>query len=192
MSDPLALPGHSTMFGEFIRRAGTPAYRPAGGVDGIDRLSGERASAAGGRAMSYLLILAVEELLDAANRATMKDERLHPVTRQVARLHVLEEARHVSFAKTYLAEVWPGLTADDREAAIELAPIAVAAIADFTIDPDVYRTLEIDDGEAQARANPHHRDRITEGLAKLTGVLTELGVIDDERRPAWEGLGLVA
>ena len=183
---------HSTMFGEFIRRAGTPAYRPAGDVSGIDGLSGDRASAAGGRAMSYLLILAVEELLDAANRATMKDDRLHPVTRQVARLHVLEEARHVSFAKTYLAEVWPTLTAADREAAVELAPIAVAAIADFTIDPDVYRALEIDDGEAQARANPHHRARITEGLAKLTGFLTEIGVIDDERRPAWEGLGLVA
>ena len=57
---------------------------------------------------------------------------------------------------------------------------------------DVYRTLEIQDGEAQARANPQHRARITEGLAKLTGFLAQLGVIDDERRPVWEELGLVA
>ena len=59
--------------------------------------------------MSYLLILAVEELLDYMNRATMRDERVHPVSRAIAKLHVLEEARHVSFAKTYLAESWPTL-----------------------------------------------------------------------------------
>jgi para-aminobenzoate N-oxygenase AurF len=178
---------HSTMFGEFIRRAGTPAYRPArtagfGGMDGLP----------GGQAMSYLLILAVEELLDAANRATMNDERVHSVARQVARLHVLEEARHVSFAKTYLAEVWPTLSAEDRGAAVDFAPIAVNAIAELIVDPDVYRTLDIEDGVAQARANPNHRARIAEGLAKLTGFLTQLGVIDDERRPVWRGLGLVA
>src|SRR5204862_1639319 len=48
---------HSTMFGEFIRRAGTPAYRPAHASLDVDELPGRRA-------MSYLLILAVEELLD--------------------------------------------------------------------------------------------------------------------------------
>lgn len=178
---------HSTMFGEFIRRAGTPAYRPDqqqgfGGMDGLP----------GGQAMSYLLILAVEELLDAANRATMNDDRVHSVARQLARLHVLEEARHVSFAKTYLAEVWPTVSVEDREAAVDFAPIAVNAIADLTVDPDVYRTLDIEDGDQQARANANHRARIAEGLTKLTGFLTQLGVIDDERRPAWEALGLVA
>jgi hypothetical protein len=138
------------------------------------------------------LILAVEELLDAANRVTMKDDRVHPVSRQVARLHVLEEARHVSFAKTYLTEVWPTLTDDERTQAADFAPVAVSAIADFTVDPEVYRTLDIEAGAATAAANPHHRARIVEGLAKLTAFLTELGVIDDAHRASWEGLGLVA
>jgi hypothetical protein len=178
---------HSTMFGEFIRRAGTPAYRPAqaegfGGIDGLP----------GGRAMSYLLILAVEELLDAANRATMKDDRVHPVARDVARLHVLEEARHVSFAKTYLSEIWPTLTAEERAAAADFAPTAVSTIADLMIHPDVYRTLGIEDGAELARTNPNHRARIVEGVSKLTAFLTELGLIDEGRRAKWEALGLVA
>jgi hypothetical protein len=175
---------HSTMFGEYIRRAGTPAYgpAPAGGINGLP----------GGRAMSYLLILAVEELLDAANRATMKDERVHPVSRQIAKLHVLEEARHVSFAKTYLSEVWPTLSDEDRQAAADFAPTAVALVAGLTVDPEVYRALGIDGGKELAEANPHHRARVIEGLAKLTTFLTELGVIDDEHRPAWQTLGLVA
>ena len=91
---------HSTMFGEYIRRAGTPAYRPALARDSLVR---RRRPAP--RAVSYLLILAVEELLDYMNRATMRDERVHPTSRAMAKLHVLEEARHVSFAKTYLAEI---------------------------------------------------------------------------------------
>jgi hypothetical protein len=175
---------HSTMFGEYIRRAGTPAYgpAPAGGLDGLP----------GGRAMTYLLILAVEELLDAANRATMKDERVHPVSRQIAKLHVLEEARHVSFAKTYLSEIWPTLDAEERRAAADFAPSAVALVAGLTVDPAVYETLVIEGGKEQAEANPHHRARIVEGLAKLTAFLTDLGVIDGERRPAWHALGLVA
>lgn len=178
---------HSAMFGEYIRRGGTPAYSPPQleAFRGIDALSY-------GRAVSYLLILAVEELLDAANRATMKRDDIHPVSRQIARIHVLEEARHVSFAKTYLSEVWPTLSDDDRSEAAALAPKAVALVADLTVDPAVYDELGIDDGHALASTNPHHRARIVEGLGKLTRFLTELGVIDDEHRPAWQELGLMA
>src|SRR5205823_3513199 len=89
-------------------------------------------------------ILAVEELLDAINRATMKDDRIHPVSRQIAKLHVAEEARHVSFAKTYLAEVWPTLGEDERQAVKSLAPAAVAMVADLTIDPAVYASAGLD------------------------------------------------
>jgi hypothetical protein len=176
---------HSTMFGEFIRRAGTPAYGPS--VDGVvdfDDLPGQRA-------MSYLLILAVEELLDATNRATMRDERVHPVSRKMAKIHVLEEARHVSFAKTYLSEVWPTLPEEERAAAAEFAPTAVGVVAGLTVDPQVYETLGIEGGAELASANPHHRSRIIEGLAKLTTFLAELGVIDERTRPTWEALGLV-
>jgi len=176
---------HSTMFGEFIRRAGTPAYAPD--VPAVDY-----STLPGGRALGYLLILAVEELLDAVNRATMKDDRVHAVSKQCAKLHVLEEARHVSFAKTYLAEVWDTLPDEDRTAAIELAPAAVHLMAQLTIDPAVYDTLGIEDGAELAKRNPHHRARVVDGLAKLTEFLRQLGVIDEGNEPEWQGRGLVA
>ena len=179
---------HSTMFGEYIRRAGTPAYAPPADAPSSTR----SATLAGGRALGYLLILAVEELLDATNRATMKDERVHPVSRQIAKLHVLEEARHVSFAKTYLTEVWPDAR---RRASAPRSPSSPRppspTVADLTVDPAVYDELGIEGGADLARANPHHRARVVEGLAKLTGFLAELGVIDDATRPVWRDLGLV-
>ncbi len=178
---------HSTMFGEFIRRAGTPAYAPVltDGLGAIDTLPG-------GRAMGYLLILAVEELLDMTNRATMRDERVHPVSRQIAKLHVLEEARHVSFAKTYLTELWPTIPLDERAAACDLAPHAVRFVADLMVNDEVSEALGIAGGGDIARTNPHHLARITRDLEKLTGFLEELGVIDDARRPRWIEHGLAA
>jgi hypothetical protein len=179
---------HSTMFGEYIRRAGTPAYSPPAETPTLDSLG----NVAGGQALGYLLILAVEEILDAANRATMKDDSIHTVSRQMAKLHVLEEARHVSFAKTYLSEVWPTLTDEDRVAVAGLAPHAVANVASLMVDDAVYDELGIAGGADIARTNPHHRARIVEGLAKLTSFLHELGVIDSETQPTWQDLGLVA
>src|SRR2546423_98492 len=176
---------HSTMFGEFIRRAGTPAYRPAHASLAVDDFPGRRVT-------SYLLILAVEELLDYINRKTMRDERVHPVSRQIAKVHVLEEARHVNFAKTYLSEVWPQLEDEERQAIAEAAPSLVAAVAEFSVDPAVYEPLGIEDGALTACVNPHHRALVVAGLSKLTDFLSELGVIDDEHRSTWAALGLLA
>jgi hypothetical protein len=173
---------HSMMFGEYLRRAGTPAYCP---TLSPHFLSDE---APGARAVSYLLILAVEELLDFMNRATMRDERVHPTSRAIARLHVLEEARHVSFAKTYLAELLPTLSDEDRTVVADAAPVLVEVVADLSVDPAVYEHLGIAGGLEMARANPHHRSTIVSGLAKLTTFLTEIGVIDDAHRAAWGAL----
>jgi hypothetical protein len=177
---------HSTMFGEYIRRAGTPAYAPSG----IDDLDVD--ALPGGRAMGYLLILAIEELLDVCNRATMRDETVHPLSRQIARIHVLEEARHVSFAKAYLTEAWPALPEQERAEAAAVAPVAVEVVARLMVNDDVADALGIAGGADAARANPHHRARIVGDLAKLVDFLTELGVVDDTNRHEWTSRGLAA
>lgn len=173
---------HSTMFGEYIRRAGTPSYGPGSQWSGVATTVTQ--------AMGYILILAIEEMLDYTNRATMKDERLHPVMRQISKLHVLEEARHVSFAKSYLAEAWPTLPADEQAGVIAEAPELVAAIVALSLDPALFDELDIADGWETARSNPVYRANIVTGLTKLTTFLTEVGVIPDSE--PWRELGLVA
>ena len=179
---------HSMMFGEYVRRAGTPAYRPSLAASA---LSSDDDDTAARRAISYLLILAVEELLDYMNRATMRDERLHPTSRAMARLHVLEEARHVSFAKTYLAESWETLDDAARDEIVGAAPLLVSVVADLSVDSAVYEHLGIAGGAEAAGANPHHRATIVAGLAKLTNFLREVGILRPEDRATWAGLGLV-
>lgn len=173
---------HSAMFGEYIRRAGTPSYRPDRPVIIDDTHSG--------RLLSYILILAIEELLDFANRAAMRDDRVHLVARQISRLHVLEEARHVSFAKSYLAETWPTLDDEERRIVRNAAAVLVADVVSLSLNPDVFAHLQIDNGAEIARNNPSYRANVIAGLAKLTSFLTDLGVIDDAE--PWVELGLVA
>lgn len=172
---------HSMMFGEFIRRAGTPAYGPTRDVAMVQGPSG--------RAMSYLAILAIEELLDFANRASMRDDRVHPMVRQISRLHVLEEARHVSFAKSYISESWPTLDAVEQESVRAIAPALVAEIVELSLDPQVFEHLGIADGYEIAKANLSYRANVVDGLGKLTSFLTEVGIIDDTE--SWIELGLV-
>ncbi len=172
---------HSAMFGEYIRRAGTPSYRPQRPVIIDDTHSG--------RLLSYLLILAIEELLDFANRAAMRDDRVHVVARQISKLHVLEEARHVSFAKSYLAETWPTLDDEERQTVRSAAAVLVADVVSLSLNPDVFTHLGIDNGAETALGNPHYRTNVVNGLAKLTTFLTELGVID--HAGPWIDLGLI-
>jgi len=178
---------HSAMFGEVIRRADTPAYR----VRPFLRFTGRILKASAGRAAGYIAILAAEELLDVANRATMKDDRVHPISRSVAKLHVLEEARHMSFARTYLTEVWPTLKRRERIAASLLAPTYVWGIAQALVNPAVYDELLLEGGARTARRNPFHRRRVTRDLSRLAEYLEELGAINRFTKPVWRALGLI-
>lgn len=178
---------HSAMFGEFIRRAGTPAYT----VHPLLRFGGKFLRSTTHGPEAYIAMLAAEELLDVNNRATMKDDRVHPTSRRIAKIHVMEEARHVSFARAYAAEVWPTLGWVRRAVAMVRAPFVVSAIKDALVNPQVYEELGIEDGARIARHNPHHRARVIRDLGKLTDFLDDLGVINAATRPLWRLLGLV-
>jgi len=179
---------HSSMFAEFIRLAGTPAYQ----VASLLRAGGKFLTATTKGPEAYLAMLAAEELLDMTNRATMKDDRVHPTSRQIAKVHVMEEARHVAFARAYVLDGWPTLGRFRRVVAMVRAPFVVRSVADALVNADVYATLGITDGAKIARANPEHRARVIRDLGKVTGLLDEIGVINAVTRPVWRMLGLIS
>jgi len=178
---------HSTMFGEIIRRGGTPAYQ----VHRLLQWGGKILTTTTRGIESYVAMLAAEELLDVTNRATMKDERCHGTAREIAKVHVMEEARHVSYARTYITEVWPTLSWIRRIVAMVRVPFVVRAIAEGLVNPAVYRELEIDNGYWTARTNPVHNERVVRDLGKLTDLLADIGIINTFTRPFWQVLGLV-
>ena len=94
------------MFGKAIDKVGAPAYGPPAHVHRLGRLM----KAIGYGVSAYGSILVAEEILDRWQRELMKDERVQPLVRMVCRIHVLEEARHMTFARDELEQMVPRLS----------------------------------------------------------------------------------
>jgi hypothetical protein len=107
--------------------------------------------------------------------------------RQVNRIHIMEEARHVAFARDEvtrgLAELSRGGLAYQRF----MCAFTSAFVVRSLINPRVYAAVGIDpaEGRRAALANPHHREMIRFGGEKIMGFLDEAGMIGAPGRTLW-------
>ena len=144
------------MFGRMIEALAVRSYRASRRRPPLGRLL--KATASGPQ--MYAAILIAEEILDALQRETMADETLQPLIRMVSRIHVVEEARHVRFAREELAAARsrpPGRWAWRTPGCWSVAPPTRSPTA-WSI-PTSYAAVGIPPavGRAAARANPHWR-----------------------------------
>src|SRR3954452_3275593 len=125
---------HSVMFGRAIARCGAPAY---GATPHIHRLGRAFKTVASG-VSAYASILVAEEILDRWQREMMKDQRVQPLTRMVSRIHVLEEARHMTFARDEVQRLVP--TLGKRQLAFHRLMTAETSllVARALVNPQVY------------------------------------------------------
>lgn len=86
---------HSIMFARGAEKLGAPAYRPHRFVIELGRVF---KTLAFGEA-AYAAILVAEEVLDVMQRDWMRDERVVPFVRTINNIHVVEESRHMKFAR---------------------------------------------------------------------------------------------
>jgi len=176
---------HSTMFGRAMETAGAPSYGPPLLVR---RLAGVGGFVLRGPTL-YAGALLVEETLDRWQRESMHDERLQPLTRMVNRIHVTEEARHVTFARDELARAMPRLSrAERRWHQLITAQNAYVAMR-CLVNPQVYASVGLDPSEARkvAMHNPQYRATIAWMGEKVMPFLTEHGLVSDRDRKIWRG-----
>ncbi len=104
---------HSLMFQEFVNRSGFDAA----GLRPLDRFGTRYIIILGRRfpALFFIFVLGGEEPIDYVQRKELRSgEALHPLLERVMRIHVTEEARHLSFAQHYLRTQAPSLGRLDR------------------------------------------------------------------------------
>lgn len=121
----------------------------------------------------FLKALVFEEIVDVYNRTMAKDGRLHPLVREINWLHHFEEARHLAFGRTFVADAWRRLRAGQPQAVAGVRA-TVRAYVEATwreyYNPDVYRDAGLPDAFAlrrRALAHPEqvaHRARVSKGL----------------------------
>src|SRR6185437_288401 len=92
---------HSLMFQEFVNRSGFDA-RGLGRAD----LAAVRFIIRLGRRfpeLFFFFVLGGEDPIDHVQRRALRSgEAIHPLLERIMRIHVTEEARHLSFARHYL------------------------------------------------------------------------------------------
>jgi hypothetical protein len=173
---------HSVMFARWADKCGGVEYKPHPVVHHLGKVF--RLVAPTGPSM-WAATLVAEELLDRLQREGMADERMQPMSRMVSRIHVIEEARHVRFAREELARSMesarPGPVLWFHQV---FAALAAAFIAESIISPRVYSAVGLDEKQARraARGNPRFHETKQWMAEKIIPFLDEVGMINPVAR----------
>jgi hypothetical protein len=105
------------------------------------------------------------------------------------RIHVTEEARHLSFARHYLKHTVPGLSRRRRARLAIAAPLILGTMAQMMLKPSRqliarYQIPRTVIAEAYTRS-PRHRAETAASLSKVRNLCTELGLTRSPYRALW-------
>ena len=180
---------HVIMFAKALERMDTPTYRPPAWVHHLARVY--KATARG--TALFAPVLVAEEITDRLQRATMNDESIHPLVRMVNRIHVVEEARHVRFAREEVARLMPRMGRAGRLVNNTLAALVSSIVITVLINPEVYAHVGLDPKQAAraARRNPHHRATRRWLAAKIMAFLTEQGMVTGPAKQIYRLVDLI-
>lgn len=182
---------HAVMFARAAERLAPGArYRPHRLVHQLGRLY--KTTAAGPSLFASVLV--AEETLDRMQREMVETDGLLPFARDVARIHVTEEARHVAYARTAVARQMPRLGRATTEWHRALTLATSVFVVESFLDPAVYRAVGLDPKRAVAavRASEHQRENRRWAAERVTGFLRDQGVISRAGEHLWRRAGLVA
>jgi hypothetical protein len=180
---------HLRMFARLHTALGTPLYRPPARLRRLFSLAHPLFQ----DLSMFALVLTLEEVQDVFQREGMRDDRVQPLVQQVFRIHVAEEARHVSFARSELREAAYTATRGRLAFHRELTGLAASLLMPTLLHPGVYMAAGLDTRRAlsQTRNNPTFRDNQRRSGAKATSFLTEIGMITQAQRHWWHRAGLM-
>lgn len=180
---------HSVMFAKMTQKLAGRHYRP----DFITHNLGRVFKAISNGPLTFAGALFVEEILDQLQREGMVDETLDPLVQAVSRIHVVEEARHMRYAREELIRDW------DRHGAVSKAysrfvlGLVVYFATTRLISPEVYRSVGLDPKEAAkaARRNPDHIDTKTWAARKVVATFDKAGLLAGPAKYVWRRAGLL-
>ncbi|MFB6874585.1 MULTISPECIES: diiron oxygenase [unclassified Streptomyces] len=181
---------HSMMFGRMIKWGGSPDYPVPRVYHNLARVLKTISTTPG----SFAATLLGEEILDWMQRLTFPDERVQTLIRGVTRIHVVEEARHVRYAREELRRQMVTAPRWERELTRVSCGEAARVFSVCFINPRVYENVGLDRHEAvaQVKASGHRAEVMQSGAKRLTDFFDDIGVLNGVGRRLWKSSGLLA
>ncbi|KAA6210653.1 AurF N-oxygenase family protein [Streptomyces filamentosus] len=170
---------HSIMFARGSQKLGAPAYRPKRSVMELGRVM----KTVGFGEAAYAGILVAEEVLDVMQRDWMRDERVVPFVRTINNIHVVEESRHMKFARDETRRHLARASRARRHFQALIVAVAAYYIITSLVNPEVYVRAGLDPERArrEAAANEHYKAQLR---ASCSGLMEFLGDVGMLTRPA--------
>ena len=183
---------HQLMFQEFVNRSGIDAASMP-----LDARIGSRFVVLLGRffpELFFMFVLGGEDPIDHVQREALRNGVRHPLLEAIMRIHVTEEARHLSFARHYLKNRVEGMGRAKKAALAVGTPLILGEMAgmmlmpskqmvrEFDIPTDVLREAYHDNAEFQRSA--------AVALRKVRNLATELGLCGRRARAIWRSRGI--
>jgi hypothetical protein len=141
------------------------------------------------RALFCVMVLTGEEAPDLIQKRSSEHPDTDPFVREVNRYHRMEEARHLSFARTLLPELWAEAPWLERWVVRHLAPIMMKGVFDSLVHPGVYEAVGLPGWETWrqvSRSESRARMR-AESFRPVCAALGAAGAFGRRRKPtrAW-------
>jgi hypothetical protein len=170
---------HSIMFARACEKMGAPAYLPPRPVLEVARVFKSTASAE----VAYGGALVAEEVLDVMQRDWMRGENVLPIVRTTSKIHVVEESRHMKFARQEIRDHMRDKGRFRRGLSGLVIAIVAEVIVSNMVSPKVYANvgLDVERARAEVRGNEHRKVMLRSSCAHLMDFLAEVGLLS---RPA--------
>ena len=183
---------HTLMFQELVNRSGLP-------VQGLPRALRALATlivvplARLDPMLFFWFVLGGEDPVDHLQKLQLASGEGHPLTNRIYRIHVTEEARHLSFARHTLRRRVPELSRGRRRALALLLPVLFGVMTRLMlcVAPDLRRHCGVPtDVHRAAWRSPAGRRLLRDAVAKPRALAGDLGLLDPLAVRVWKLAGL--
>jgi len=183
---------HTLMFQEFVDRSGLPVA----GLSWPLKLAAEVGVlplAHRFPELFFLFVLGGEDPIDHVQRTRLRHGEAHPLAERIMRIHVTEEARHLSFARHYLTSRVPALGRARRVVLSVAAPVLLGVMARQMIEPgsSFGRVAGVPKAVLrEARRSEQSRAMVRDSVGKVRRLCTDLGLVSLASRALWRLFGI--
>ncbi|MCU1351838.1 MAG: putative rane protein [Acidimicrobiales bacterium] len=142
-------------------------------------------------ALLYTLVLGGEEIPDMFQKIASEHPDTDPFIRAVNKYHRMEEARHLSFARTRLPEVWAEAGPIEKIAVRRVAPFVIRMMFDEMVHPGVYATIGLPAMKTwrAANATPVRKAMRAKACRSVVDAMVDAGIFAADRLPKrWQQL----
>jgi hypothetical protein len=142
-----------------------------------------------------VFVLGGEDPIDHVQRTALRSGRdIHPLLERIMRIHVTEEARHLSFARQHLRQTVPGLSRAQRLAISVQAPVTLATMAGVMMRPPRFLVKAYDIpkpvlAEAYRKDGPAGQ-AVRDSLRKVRDLLVDLDLVNPVSLRIWRRFGI--